>query len=150
MMLTRDLPTFFGIIARPANWKVLVRDLPEFDDWFHVISDPILVKVYAGSDEHERTAFKDELVNILHRDFGMALICSPDSLTLTQNQINVHISAMLNALHSLDAKVCRVSFFGMKWEILDAEPMINRFIQRYRAEMGSFVPTQKNMFDYGV
>jgi hypothetical protein len=38
----------------------------------------------------------------------------------------------------------------MKWEIPDAEPTIDRFIQRYRAEMGSSVPTQKNMFDYGV
>jgi len=38
----------------------------------------------------------------------------------------------------------------MKWEIPDGEPMIDRFIHRYHAEMGSYVPTQKNMFDYGV
>ncbi len=44
MMLTRDLPALFGIMARPANRKVPVRDLPEFDDWLHVISDPIVVK----------------------------------------------------------------------------------------------------------
>ncbi|KAH9569633.1 hypothetical protein CY35_02G000700, partial [Sphagnum magellanicum] len=150
MMLTRDLPALFGIMARSVNRKVSVKDLLEFHDWLHVISDPIVVKVYAGSDEHERAAFKDDLVNTLRRAFGMTLTCSPDSLTLSWNQVNGPILAMADALHSLGARVCRVSFFGMKWDIRDAEPMIDRFIQRYRAEMGSSVPTQKNMFDYGV
>ncbi len=31
-------------------------------------------------------------------------------------------------------------------EISDAEPMIHRFIQRYCAEMGSFVPTEDNFY----
>ncbi len=106
--------------------------------------------MYAGSDEHQRVAFKDELLNTLHRAFGMTLTCSSDSLTLSRNQINVPISAMSNALHSLGARVCQVSFFGMKWEIPDAEPVINRFIQRYHARMGSSVPTKKNMFNYVV
>jgi hypothetical protein len=106
--------------------------------------------VYVGSDEHQRAAFKDELVNILHQAFGMTLTYSSDSLTLSGNQINVPISAMSNALHSLDARVCQVSFFGMKWKILDAEPVIDRFIQQYHARMGSSVPTKKNMFDYVV
>ncbi len=150
MMLTRDLPALFGIMARPTNRKVPVRDLPEFDDWLHVISDPIVVKVYAGSDEHERAAFKNDLVDTLRRGFGMTLTCSSDSLTLSRNQVNVPIAAMSDALHSLGARVCRVSFFGMKWEIPDAEPMIDGFIQRYRGQMGSSVLTQKNMFDYGV
>jgi hypothetical protein len=141
MMLTRVLPTLFGIMARPANRKVPVKDLPEFHDWLHVISDPIVVKVYAGSDEHERVAFKDDLVNTLHRAFGMTLTYSPDSLTLSRNQVNGPISAMADPLHSLGARVCRVSFFGMKWEIPDAEPVIDHFIQRYHAEMGSSVPT---------
>jgi hypothetical protein len=81
MMFTKDLSALFGIMACSANRKVSVRDLPEFHDWLHVISDPIMVKVYAGSDEHERVAFKDDLVNILRQDFGMTLTCSPDSLT---------------------------------------------------------------------
>jgi hypothetical protein len=83
IMLTRDLPTLFGIMARPANRKVPVKDLLDFDDWLHVISDPIMVKVYAGSDVDQRAQFKDELVNTLHRAFGMTLTCSPDSLTLS-------------------------------------------------------------------
>jgi hypothetical protein len=89
-------------------------------------------------------------VDTLRRGFGITLTCSSDSLTLSRNQVNVPIAAMSDALHSLGARVCRVSFFGIKWDILDAEPMIDRFIQQYRAEMGSSVPTQKNMFDYGV
>lgn len=51
MMLTRDLPDLFGIMARPANRKVKIKDLPEFSNWLHVISDPIVVKVFVGSDE---------------------------------------------------------------------------------------------------
>jgi hypothetical protein len=150
MMLTRDLLALFGIMTRPANRKVLVRDLPEFNDWVHVISNPIVVKVYVASDEHERATFKDDLVNSLRPAFGLTLTYSPDNLTLSRNQVNVSISAMSDALHSLGARVCRVSFFEMKWEIPDAEPMIDCFIQRYHVEMGSSIPTQNNMFDYGV
>jgi len=150
MMLTKDLPALFEIMVRPANRKVPVRDLLEFHDLLHVISDPIVIKVYAGSDEHERAAFKDDLVNTLRQAFGMTLTYSPDSLTLSRNQVNVPISAMADALHSLGARVCQVSFFGMKWEIPDAKTVIDRFIQRYHAEIGSSVPIGKNMFDYGV
>ncbi|CAK9188676.1 unnamed protein product [Sphagnum troendelagicum] len=150
IMLTRDLPTLFGIMARPANRKVPVKDLSDFDDWLHVISDPIVVKVYAGSDVDQRAQFKDELVNTLRRAFGMTLTCSPDSLTLSRNQVNVPIAAMSDVLHSLGARICRVSFFGMKWDIPNAEPVIDRFIQQYHANMGSSVPLQKNVFDYGV
>jgi hypothetical protein len=128
MMFTRDLPTLFEIMARPANRTVPVRDLPKFDDRVHVIFDPIVVKVYVGSDEHERATFKNDFVNILHPAFGMILTCSPDNLTLSRNQVNVPISAMSDALHSLNTRVCRVSFLGKKWEIPDAEPMIDRFI----------------------
>jgi hypothetical protein len=32
MMFTRDLPTLFGIMARTANRKLSVKDLPEFYD----------------------------------------------------------------------------------------------------------------------
>jgi len=73
------------------------------------------------SDEHQRVAFKDELLNTLYRAFGMTLTCNSNSLTLSRNQINVLIFAMSNALHSLGGRVCRVSFFGMKWEISDAD-----------------------------
>jgi hypothetical protein len=80
----------------------------------------------------------------------MTLTCNHNNLTSSRNQVNVFISAMSDALHSLGAIVCRVSLFGMKWEISDAKLVIDRFIQRHHAEMGSYVSTLKNMFDYGV
>jgi hypothetical protein len=43
-----------------------------------------------------------------------------------------------------------MAIFAYHKTILDAEPMIDRFIQQYHAKMGSSVPVQKNMFDYGV
>ncbi len=150
MMLTRDLPDLFGIMARPANRRVPVRDLPEFSDWLHVISDPIVVRVFGGSDEDQRDGFRTELVERLRVDFGLTLTCSSDSSTLSRNQVNVSVSAMSQALYSLGARICRVSFFGMKWQIPVVEPILDGFIERYRTEMGSSVPMQKNLFDYGV
>ena len=150
MMLTRDLSDLFGIMARPANRKVKIRDLPEFSDWLHVISDPIVVRVFGGSDADQRDGFRAELVDRLRVDFGLTLTCSTDSSTLSRNQVNVSVAAMSQALYSLGARICRISFFGMKWQIPDVEPVLDRFIARYRAEMGSSVPMQKNLFDYGA
>lgn len=53
MVLTRDLPSMFGIMARPANMMIKVRDSPEFDDWLHIISNPVVVRVYTREDEDE-------------------------------------------------------------------------------------------------
>lgn len=58
LMLTLDLPDLFGIMARSANRRVKIRDLEEFADWFHVISIPIVVRVFADSDEDERDRFR--------------------------------------------------------------------------------------------
>jgi hypothetical protein len=38
----------------------------------------------------------------------------------------------------------------MKWAIPVAEPILDRFIDRYRSEMGFLVPWDKNIFDYAV
>jgi hypothetical protein len=43
---------------------------------------------------------------------------------------------MSDVLHSLSAKICWVSFFGMKWEIPNEKPMIHYFAQQYHAKMG--------------
>ena len=53
-MLTRDLPELFGIMACPATRRVKIRDLVEFSDWLHVVSDLIVVRGYAGRDGEER------------------------------------------------------------------------------------------------
>jgi hypothetical protein len=147
MMLTQDLPAVFGIMIRPANRKV--KDLPEFDDWLHVVSDPIVVKVYAGSTDEERTEFKNTLLLILQTKFGMTLTAHADSLTLSRNQVNVPFTEISEALHYLGARFCRVQFFGMKWGMSAAEPTLDRFIARYYTEMSTDVPPGKNVFDYG-
>jgi len=38
-----------------------MKNLSKFNDRLHMISDPIVVKVYVGDDEHQRTSFKDDL-----------------------------------------------------------------------------------------
>ena len=58
LMLTLDLPDLFGIMARSTNRKVKIRDLEEFGDWLHVLSDLIVVRLFAGSDGDERDRFK--------------------------------------------------------------------------------------------
>jgi len=48
MMLTIDLPILFGIIVCTTNLKVKVNDLEQFDNWLHVISNPIVVNFFVG------------------------------------------------------------------------------------------------------
>jgi hypothetical protein len=60
-----------------------VKDIPKFYDWLHMISNPILMKVYNGNDVHKMSELKDELVNILRLAFGMTLTYNPDNLTLS-------------------------------------------------------------------
>lgn len=38
----------------------------------------------------------------------------------------------------------------MDWCIHEARSILDKFIERYRMMTGSFVPLQKNVFDYGV
>jgi hypothetical protein len=120
MMLTLDLPDLFGVMVRPANRRVKIRDLVEFNDWLHVISDPVVVRVYAGNDSNERNMFRAEVVERLRVQFGLTLTCCSDSHTLSRNQVNVYVSTMSQLLYSIGAKFCPVSFLGIKWRITEA------------------------------
>ena len=77
MMLTLDLPSLFGIIARPANMLIMVRDDPRFDDWLHVISDPVVVRIFAGEDEAEVRSFRDHVVELLRGGLRPHAHCQP-------------------------------------------------------------------------
>ena len=138
-MLTRDLIELFGIMARLANRRVKIRDLVELSDWLHMVSNPIVVRVYAGSDRAERDRFKADLVEMLRVPLGLTLTCSNDSQTLWRNHVNVSVCAMSQALYALGARICRVSFLGMKLRLTEAEaePILDRFIYMYRVD-GSF------------
>ena len=59
------------------------------------------------------------------------------------------VADLAEILHGLGARLCRVSFFGMKWALSNAEPIIDHYIGRYREQMGSSVPKGMNSFDYG-
>jgi len=60
--------------------------------------------------------------------------------------VSVFVRAMSHTLYELEAQLCRVSFYGMKWKILDAEPTL----ERYHSQMSAKVPMGLNCFDYGV
>lgn len=149
MMLTEDLPELFGVMARPANRKVRLRDLSEFDDWLHVISDPIVVRVYAGDTVEERVAFRARVLKTLREEDKIVLTCSTSSLVLSKNQVNVPTLALAEALHLHGAQFCRVGFFGMKWSLEDAEPALDIFIETYCISAEDMVPHGRNLFDYG-
>jgi hypothetical protein len=151
MMLTSDLPDLFGVMARPANRKIPVRDLDDFAGWVYVISDPIVVRVYAGDDDVAREAFKAKLLRELYSSHGTVLSGHLESsLTLCKNQVNIPLSAMSKALLALDIQICRVQFFGMKWALTSAEPCLDYYIDRYLTAVGEDVPLEKNIFDYGT
>lgn len=76
MMLTSDLPDLFGITARHAKRSVKVRDFVEFNDWLHVISDHVVVRVYAGNNSDERDLFRAEVVRRSRNLFGLTWTCS--------------------------------------------------------------------------
>ena len=85
MILTRDLPSMFGIMARPANMVIRVRDSPELVDWFHMISDSVVVRIYAWRTENEVRSFRDSVVELLRILFGLTLIFSRDIHMLSRN-----------------------------------------------------------------
>ena len=149
-MLTLDLPALFGIMAHPTNHIIHVRDLPGFSGWLHVISDPIVIKVLTGSNDEHMEVFKASLVDILRTEFGITLTSATNSCTLSTSQVNIPVAAMSEALYTVGARLCRISFFEMKMSIPSAEPVIDNFIRRYRDQMGATVPTGRNLFDYGT
>ena len=150
MMLTKDLPSMFGIMTRLANKLIRVRDSHEFANWLHVISDPVVIRVYTGSTKDEVHSFRDSVVELLRMIFGLTLTPNRDVHLLSRNYVNVSISTLSDCLYALGARICRVSFFGMKWDLCRAEPIIDHYIGRYREQMGSSVPDGKNSFDNGI
>ncbi len=83
MMFIKKNLTLFGIMAHLTNQNVIINNLPKFDDWFHMIFDPLVMKVYNENDVHKKDESKDELENNLRPTFGMTLTYSPNNLTLS-------------------------------------------------------------------
>ena len=47
-MLSIDLPLLLGALIRPGDRSVRIRDLEDFRDCIHVISDTIVVRIFTG------------------------------------------------------------------------------------------------------
>lgn len=99
----------------------------------HVISDPVVVRIYVWEGEDEMRSFWDNVIEILHAAYGFTFTFSHDCHLLSRNQVNVLISTLSKILYGLDVWICRVSFF------VSAEPIIDHYIVRYRDQMGSSV-----------
>ena len=67
-----------------------------------------------------------------------------------KNQVNLPVQAMAEALHYCGARACRIQFFGMKWTLPQAEPIIEDLIQRYIDMMDVHAVRGKNRFDIGT
>jgi len=66
MMLTLDLLDLFGTMMRSMSRVAWPKDFKEFDGWFNVILDPIVVKVYASNDDK-----KGKLSTSTHQSFAI-------------------------------------------------------------------------------
>lgn len=45
-MCTLDLLLLLGNIARPIIRQIVIKDHDSFNNWIHVIFDPVVVKIY--------------------------------------------------------------------------------------------------------
>ena len=79
----------------------------------------------------------------------LSLTTCRDYHLLSRNQLNVLVAALAETLHGLEARLCRVSFFGIKWTLSSTETIIDHYIGRYRDQMGSIVHEGMNSFNYG-
>jgi hypothetical protein len=70
MMLSQYLPMLLGSIIRPGNRKVKIRDFEGFEDWLHVILDPVVMRIFAGETNVERELTKDIILEALKTSFG--------------------------------------------------------------------------------
>ena len=149
-LCTLDLPILLGNIARPANRQIVIKDDDSFKNWIHVISDPIVVRIYGGDNNQQRQSTKLSLMLRLQQRHGLTLTINDDNLVLSKNQVNVPVQAIAEALHHCGARACRVQFFGMKWTLPEAEPIMDHLIQRYIDTMGALAVRGKNRFDIGT
>ena len=90
------------------------------------------MRVFAGKGEDEVRRFHDHVVEMLRTCYALTLTPSRDCVLLSRNQVNVLIGALSVILHDFGARLCRVSFFGIKGDLISAKPIIDHYIGRYR------------------
>ena len=97
-MLTQDLLELLRAITRPTNQLVGIRDFDKFDDWLHMIADPIVVRVYAGDTFVDRMAFRARVLGTLRVDHGIVLIAATNSVALSRNKLSISTLDLARAL----------------------------------------------------
>lgn len=102
-----------------------LRDFEYFRDWLHVISNPVVVRVFAGETDVERVLTKIKILKALKIIFDITLIRISNNLILFRNQVST--IDMVEALYISGARICRAGFFGMKMPLGIAEPLIDYF-----------------------
>lgn len=87
------------------------------------------MRVYSGNNSDERDLFRAKAVERLMNIFGLTLTCSNNSHTISQNQVNIFLSAMSHIFYFLGARFCCVSLFRIKWRIIEIKSILDRFIE---------------------
>lgn len=137
-----------GNIARPTNYQIVIKDDDSFNNWVHVISDPVVVRNYGGDIEQQIRSTNHSIILHLRQYHGLTLTINDDHLVLSKNQVNVLIHATTETLHYYGARACWVQFFGMKWILPEVESIImDHLIQRYIDIIDVHVVHGRNQFD---
>lgn len=76
----------------------------------HVISNPVVVRIFTGETNVEKELTKIKILEALKTSFGITLTSNVSSLILSRNQVNVSTIAMTKAFYISDAMICRVGF----------------------------------------
>ena len=106
-------------------------DSPKFDNWLHMISGPVIMRIYTRESEDEMRNFKNEIVEMLRAAYGFTFTPSRDYHLLSRNQVNVPISTLSKIMYDLGVRNCTLSLFGIKCDLVSVEPMIDHYIIRY-------------------
>lgn len=146
-VLTNDLPLLFGRVCRPANRHQRVRDSRRYGAWLQLISDPFVVKVYTGETARDRIMYKDRIVKNLKVHYNYTITRSEDPTVLGLNQGTLPTASIAGAVYMAGIHHCRVSMYGMKWPIPQAEPSIDFLINRYVDAFGDRAVVHDNRFD---
>jgi hypothetical protein len=153
-MLSQDLPLLLGAIIRPDNRKVMIKNFEGFGNRLHIISDLVVVRVYAGETDLEREFTKVKILEALKISFGITLTRNSSSLILSKNQVNIFTIGMAKALYMTRTIICRLGFFGMKMPIGTVKPLIDYLVQRYleffAPDLEAQILHNKNIFDIGI
>jgi hypothetical protein len=131
----------------------MIKNFEGFENRLHIISDPVVVRIYAGETDLERKFTNVKILEALKISFDITLTNS-SSLILSKNQVNVSTIGMAEALYMTGTRICRLAFFGMKMPIGIVKPLIDYLVQRY---LGFFAPDlevqilhNKNIIDIGI